>query len=63
MTTTSPADASPAVTAAAGSDKRRIIGLVLLLGMNVMTVAFGGAGVLLYTAGVTWIMWFVMDRY
>ncbi len=40
-----------------------IIGLVLLLGMNVMTVAFGGAGVLLYTAGVTWIMWFVMDRY
>ncbi len=40
-----------------------IIGLVLMLGMNVMTVAFGAAGVLIYTGGVTWIMWFVMDRY
>lgn len=40
-----------------------IIGLVLVLGMNVMTVAFGGAGVLIYTSGVTWIMWGVMDKY
>jgi len=40
-----------------------IIGLVLALGMNVMTVAFGAAGVLLFTLGTTWIMWFVMDRY
>lgn len=40
-----------------------IIGLVLLLGLNPMTVLFGFGGVIIFSVGLTWIMWFVMDRY
>lgn len=40
-----------------------VIGVVALLGMNVMTMAFGAAGILIVTLGATWIIWFVMDHY
>ncbi len=40
-----------------------IVGLVLLLGLNPMTVLFGFGGVIIFSVGLTWIMWFVMDRY
>ncbi len=40
-----------------------IVGLVLLLGLNPMTVMFGFGGVIVFSVGLTWIMWFVMDRY
>ena len=31
--------------------------------INVMTVIYGFAGVILLSSGLTWIMWFVMDDY
>jgi hypothetical protein len=40
-----------------------IVGLVALLGLNVMTVLFGFGGVLIFSLGLTWIMWQVMGRY
>ena len=40
-----------------------IIGLVAVLGLNVMTVIFGLAGLIIFSAGLSWIMWQVMDRY
>ncbi len=40
-----------------------IVGLVLRLGLNPMTVMFGFGGVIVFSVGLTWIMWFVMDRY
>ncbi len=40
-----------------------IAGLVFLLGLNPMTVIFGAAGLVVFTVGLTWIMWFVMDHY
>ncbi len=38
-------------------------GIVAVLGLNPMTVVFGFAGSILYTIGLTWVMWFVMGRY
>ncbi|MFZ5494258.1 MAG: hypothetical protein ACOZE5_02835 [Verrucomicrobiota bacterium] len=40
-----------------------IAGLVGLLGPNVVTVLFGFGGVIVFSLGLTWIMWQVMDRY
>ena len=37
--------------------------VAMALSPNVATVAFGGAGIVLCTLGLTWIMWFVMDDY
>ena len=31
--------------------------------INVMTVIYGFAGVILLSSGLTWVMWFVMDDY
>ena len=40
------------------------IGLVVgLVGPNVVSILFGLAGVVLLTCGLTWVFWFVMDRY
>jgi hypothetical protein len=40
-----------------------IAGLVALLGLNPGTVLFGLAGAFMFTVVLTWVMWFVMDRY
>lgn len=40
-----------------------IVGGVLVLGANVVTILFGFAGVIIFTLSLTWIMWQVMDRY
>ncbi|MBI2497659.1 MAG: hypothetical protein HYV75_07010 [Opitutae bacterium] len=40
-----------------------IIGGVFLSGINVITVIFGLAGLIIFSLGVTWVMWQVMDRY
>ncbi len=40
-----------------------IVGSVAFLGTNVVTVMFGFAGVVLFSIGLTWIMWQVMGRY
>lgn len=40
-----------------------LLGLVALLGANAMTVGFAGAGLVLYTLGLTWVMWCVMGDY
>lgn len=40
-----------------------IIGLVALLGLNVVTVIFGLAGLVIFSLGLSWVMWQVMDRY
>lgn len=40
-----------------------IVGVVVVVGLNVMTVAFGFAGILIFSIGLTWIMWQVMGRY
>lgn len=40
-----------------------IIGGVWLSGINVITVIFGLAGLILFSISVSWIMWQVMDRY
>lgn len=40
-----------------------IIGAVLVSGINVITVVFGLAGLIVFSLGLTWIMWQVMDRY
>lgn len=40
-----------------------IIGAVWLSGMNVISVVFGLAGLIVFSLGLSWIMWQVMDRY
>jgi hypothetical protein len=40
-----------------------IVGLVGVLGPNVVTVMFGFGGVVIFTISLTWIMWQVMGRY
>ncbi|HEY8993670.1 MAG TPA: hypothetical protein VIM71_03215 [Lacunisphaera sp.] len=40
-----------------------IIGAVVLTSINVVTVIFGLAGLIVFSLSVSWIMWQVMDRY
>jgi len=40
-----------------------IAGLVALIGLNPGTVLFGLAGAFMFTVVLTWVMWFVMERY
>jgi uncharacterized integral membrane protein len=40
-----------------------IIGAVWFSGINVTTVVFGLAGLIVFSIGLSWIMWQVMDRY
>ena len=40
-----------------------IVGLVLILPKNVMTVVFGFSGMIFVSLALTWIMWVVMDDY
>jgi hypothetical protein len=40
-----------------------IIGSVWFSGINVITVIFGLAGLILFSISVSWIMWQVMDKY
>jgi len=40
-----------------------IVGLVFFIGPNVMTLAFGLAGVIIFSLGLSWVMWQVMDHY
>lgn len=40
-----------------------IIGSVVVMGPNVVSVMFGFGGVILFSISLTWIMWQVMDRY
>ncbi len=38
-------------------------GFVLVLAKNVVTLVCGGSGMIFYSLGLTWVMWFVMDDY
>jgi hypothetical protein len=40
-----------------------ILGGVYLSGINVITVIFGLAGLIIFSLGLSWVMWQVMDRY
>ena len=40
-----------------------ILGAVWLSGVNVITVIFGLAGLIVFSLGLSWVMWQVMDRY
>jgi hypothetical protein len=40
-----------------------VAGAVVISGKNVIVLAYGGAGMIVLTLGLTWIMWFVMDDY
>jgi hypothetical protein len=40
-----------------------IITLVAVLGLNPATFVFGLAGLIIFSLGLSWIMWQVMDRY
>jgi hypothetical protein len=40
-----------------------IIGAVWFSGINVITVIFGLAALIVFSIGLSWIMWQVMDRY
>jgi hypothetical protein len=40
-----------------------ILGGVFLSGINVITVVFGLAGLIIFSLGLSWVMWQVMDRY
>jgi hypothetical protein len=40
-----------------------IVGSVFISGINVITVIFGLAGLIVFSIGLSWIMWQVMDRY
>jgi len=40
-----------------------LAGAVVISGKNVIVLAYGGAGMIVLTLGLTWIMWFVMDDY
>jgi hypothetical protein len=40
-----------------------VVGIVLLLGINAMTLAFGFVAMAVLSIILTWIMWFVFDNY
>ena len=40
-----------------------IIGAVVMTNINVVSVMFGFGGVIIFSIGLSWIMWQVMDRY
>ena len=40
-----------------------LLGVAAVVGLNVMTGAFALGGAILFTLGLTWVMWFVMGRY
>lgn len=40
-----------------------ILGAVFFSGINVLTVIFGLAGLIIFSLGLSWVMWQVMDRY
>ena len=40
-----------------------IAGFIALSGFNLAVLAFGSAGMVVLTLGLTWVMWFVMDDY
>lgn len=40
-----------------------IIGMVLFLGPNIVSVMFGFGGIIIFSCSLTWIMWQVMGRY
>ncbi len=40
-----------------------LLGCVAVLGRNPVTLVFVGAGVVIYSIGLTWVMWFIMDDY
>jgi len=40
-----------------------IVAATFISGLNVVTALFGFAGLIMFTLGTTWIMWFVMDDY
>lgn len=40
-----------------------IVGAVFATNLNVVTAIFGLAGVIMFSLGLTWIMWQVMDKY
>ena len=40
-----------------------ILGLVAVTRFNPISVIFGGAGVIVLTVSLTWVMWFVLDDY
>ena len=40
-----------------------MIVIVAFLPKNAVTLAFGFSGMVLYSVGVTWVMWMVMDDY
>jgi hypothetical protein len=46
-----------------GAGNLVILGIVAVLGLNVMTISFGCVGVLVYSTSLTWIMWQIMGRY
>jgi hypothetical protein len=40
-----------------------LLAVVAFVGPNPMTFIFGAAGVIIYSVGLTWVMWAVMGRY
>lgn len=40
-----------------------ILGLVAVTHFNPISVIFGGAGIIVLTLSLTWVMWFVLDDY
>lgn len=40
-----------------------IVGISALVGFNLITLVYAFSGVVLYTVGLTWLMWFVMGDY
>ena len=40
-----------------------ILGAVWLSGITMITVVFGLAGLIIFSLGLSWVMWQVMDRY
>ena len=40
-----------------------IVGAVAFVGANPVSLLFGLGGVVMFSLGLTWTMWFVMDRY
>lgn len=40
-----------------------IVGAVYIIGFNVFTLVYGLAGVVMFSLGLTWIMWQIMSKY
>lgn len=40
-----------------------IIGAVVVTNINVVTVIFGLSGLIIFSLGLSWVMWQVMDKY